>query len=635
VTPSAWETANSVRAIQLNAGALSSYSTSYIWLGQNWFRNSSGAEIYVANGEATKYQQAFGKHEWFTAPSGTAGNAISFGDAKMTLNASGLLGIGETSPAAYVHIKGASDMLRLAGNATGVSLVQTFYNSGGTRRAYFGFGSNNDSTFFVHNDEAGAIVFDTNNTERARIDASGNVGIGTASPSQKLHVVGNTQFGNNGAYTDLVIGTDTALSGYNQTNYITPTTIPGGGTAFTALRLKSAVSTGTNRMDLIVDGVVGIGTTTPTTPLEVSGGTAGTGGWNRTATLTATYPTLIFNSNGTKWGGIAYDHSAAMRFWVNANNNDIFATTAAMSILNNGNIQTQGYVIFKDSVNSNTYGIRGLSGIITADGGGQWPTGWNFQYGGSSNSGLYISSSGNVGIGTTTPLTNAKFQVGTASSLTNYQGAPVGVIIPDGGGSWIELAENTTNGTSFRISHDGASETIMMNANARAIGFRAAGYSTAASDAQMFLSTSGNVGIGTTSPSTRLSVNGNANITGSLDVTGAFTAQTKSFKITHQTIPGKSLVYGVLEGAEHAVYVRGEIDNLDTIILPDEWTWLVDENSITVQLTPIGSYQKLYVTSMQNNTIKIANKHIINKSIKCYYLIHAVRKDVVPLQTVV
>jgi hypothetical protein len=86
------------------------------------------------------------------------------------------------------------------------------------------------------------------------------------------------------------------------------------------------------------DGNVGIGETGPNTPLYVQGGGTGTGGWNKTMTLSATYPGLIFNSNSTKWGGMAYDHSEAMRFWVNAGSNDIFAGTLAMSILNNGKV---------------------------------------------------------------------------------------------------------------------------------------------------------------------------------------------------------------------------------------------------------------------------------------------------------
>jgi hypothetical protein len=130
-------------------------------------------------------------------------------------------------------------------------------------------------------------------------------------------------------------------------------------------------------------------------------------------------------------------------------------------------------------------------------------------------------------------------------------------------------------------------------------------------------------------------INGNSNITGSLDVTGAFTAQTKSFKIAHKTQVNKSLVYGVLESHEHGVYTRGTLNGNNTIELPDEWTWLIDEDSITVQLTPIGNHQKLYVESIYGNKITVGNANILNIKIHCYYIVHATRKDVDPLVTVV
>jgi hypothetical protein len=64
---------------------------------------------------------------------------------------------------------------------------------------------------------------------------------------------------------------------------------------------------------------------------------------------------------------------------------------------------TAATLIFKDAINSNSYGFRGLSGIVTLDAGSVYPTGWNFQYGGGASSALYINGSGNVGIGTTSP----------------------------------------------------------------------------------------------------------------------------------------------------------------------------------------------------------------------------------------
>jgi hypothetical protein len=58
---------------------------------------------YVGTGLATKYYQSAGAHSWHTAASGTAGNAITFTQA-MTLDASGRLGIGATSPATILDI---------------------------------------------------------------------------------------------------------------------------------------------------------------------------------------------------------------------------------------------------------------------------------------------------------------------------------------------------------------------------------------------------------------------------------------------------------------------------------------------------------------------------------------------------
>jgi hypothetical protein len=133
----------------------------------------------------------------------------------------------------------------------------------------------------------------------------------------------------------------------------------------------------------------------------------------------------------------------------------------------------------------------------------------------------------------------------------------------------------------------------------------------------------GSVGIGTTSPAAKLDVNGDTNITGTL------TATVKSFVIDHPTKPTKKLQYGVLEGPEHSVYVRGKLTNENTIVLPDYWHSLVHEDTITVNLTPIGNKQDLWIETVSDTTITVGSESEIN----CFYTVFAERKDVDKLIT--
>jgi hypothetical protein len=127
-------------------------------------------------------------------------------------------------------------------------------------------------------------------------------------------------------------------------------------------------------------------------------------------------------------------------------------------------------------------------------------------------------------------------------------------------------------------------------------------------------------------------VSGSANITGSLYITNVLEASEKSFNIPHPTQEGKRLIYGVLEGPEHAVYVRGHVTE-SIIELPEEWAGLVDETTITVQLTPIRKRQpNLYVEDIRDNKIYI--KTGMFESINAYYLVQGMRKDVPQLITV-
>jgi len=66
-----------------------------IELSSNAYRSGSGSYIYLNTDNSASYRQYSGTHQWFTAPSGTAGNAITFTQA-MTLDASGNLLVGTT-----------------------------------------------------------------------------------------------------------------------------------------------------------------------------------------------------------------------------------------------------------------------------------------------------------------------------------------------------------------------------------------------------------------------------------------------------------------------------------------------------------------------------------------------------------
>ena len=112
----------------------------------------------------------------------------------------------------------------------------------------------------------------------------------------------------------------------------------------------------------------------------------------------------------------------------------------------------------------------------------------------------------------------------------------------------------------------------------------------------------------------------------------------KAFDIEHPTKgEGHRLRYVSLEGPESAVYCRGRLKESNVINLPDYWKDLVHEDSITVQLQPIGSNQNLVIQEFNNEFIVIAedstNTDLITdlSTIDCFYHVYGERKDVNPL----
>jgi len=109
-------------------------------------------------------------------------------------------------------------------------------------------------------------------------------------------------------------------------------------------------------------------------------------------------------------------------------------------------------------------------------------------------------------------------------------------------------------------------------------------------------------------------------------VLGDFTASSKSFDIPHPTKEGMRLKYGVLEGPEHGVYIRGVITS-QIIDLPDYWTGLVHSDTITVQFTPIGESNIHFVLKIEDNKVYLDSQ---KGTIHAYFFIQAERKDVNP-----
>ena len=84
-------------------------------------------------------------------------------------------------------------------------------------------------------------------------------------------------------------------------------------------------------------------------------------------------------------------------------------------------------------------------------------------------------------------------------------------------------------------------------------------------------------------------------------------ASPKPFDLQHPTKgEGHRLRYACIEGPEVAVYCRGRLKESNVINLPDYWKDLVHEDSITVQLQPIGSNQNLVIQEFNNEFIVIA-----------------------------
>jgi len=341
----------------------------------------------------------------FNPPGNTYGIGFGKGTTEfMTLNSAGRLGIGTTSPVDTLHLHGGLPTLRISTNTTN-SPAWCFQGSGesgdgfdlryrktdGTNDRFILFGSRDMSDATVK----GITLYTPTGGEAIRIDASGNVGIGTVSPAYKLHV---------------------------------------DGTAF----MSSNLSVGTANLHVdTTTGRVGVGTTAPSQALHVIGNILSSGSIDAgtqflgQAADSAVTPSFSFTGDtdlgifrpGTNQLGFTMGGTEKARFL--ANGNFGLATTNPSqklhvigNILSSGTIEcgVQIYGTVSDSPGAPSFSFSGDTDT------GMFRAGGNvlcFATGGTEK--VRIDGSGNFGIGATP--TRAQLEVigsNGSTTLTGY-----------------------------------------------------------------------------------------------------------------------------------------------------------------------------------------------------------------------
>ncbi len=488
VTPSAWSSNQRSLQIRDSGGFTGAFYAGFgaVGVGSNNFYGGGASSTYIATGFASKYEQISGQHQWFNAPSGTAGNPITFTQA-MTLDANGNLGVGTSSPSDKLQVTGGT--LRVENtlgygatmlNTSGMGMYMTLADQGNSSAV----GTNNGSLIFYNSG---------NTTERMRIDASGNVGIGTTSPAYKLQVNNNATVGigasslsgispilyldngntANGSVTikSHNVGSGNVIGAYRMavspdgTNYswagmaaLEDANANAATLAFYTSAGNASGASSTERMRIDSAGNVGIGTSSPVSRLEVNSGSG-------TAPVLSVYATNPTFGAGDALGTISFGSTDS--------GNNIPA--ASISGLN-------------ETASSSANGIIRFS-TRTAS---------------SVTEKMRLDSAGNVGIGVTPSAwfgTISAMQVGSGGSLWSSKSTP----------------NNTVIGSNYYV--DSASATDRYLANDRATHYqqndgqhiwRTAPSGTAGNaitfTQAMTLDASGNLGVGTTSPASTAGV---------------------------------------------------------------------------------------------------------------------------------
>lgn len=495
---------------------------------------------------------------------------------RMRING-GNLGIGLNNPNSRLHIRNTaganttSPMLNLNDSGTGVgngAAVDFSYASSNILNArIFGFSESGGG---------GSLRFATAPSDGAAaatamtISRTGNVGIGTTTPSSKLSIIGN----GSGIEPSLTAGSTSHFNVARGTTSSTDLSFTLSSTSpFTAsIQHRHALTDGASYPLALnpLGGNVGIGTTTPTTRLDVVGPTTvassaanfrsgddSTAVWRGALSLSHNADTVISSgssigisfaplaSTGSSFFGIASikavrenatanNQDTALSFFTRAGASNTTTDTEKMRITSNGNvgIGTTNPGTWKTSIRGGALSVGTTDtqvAFLGADGSnvGYVGTSTNnpFQIRTNSSTRVTVDTSGNVGIGTTNPVATLDL----ATRATTFP-LTTSAILTRGNDQNFQLQAMTgvaSNNTGDLVGKFGMRNSVAGD-NA-VINFYRGGntndgimaFSTNTVD-RMFIIANGNVGIGTISPSERLHVIGNilasGTITGSSDI---------------------------------------------------------------------------------------------------------------------
>ena len=329
VTPSAWSS-TLVKAIQIadNGCSVSSFTTgntsSKILNFNNNAYYDAGGWKYVASSVATsRYELTNGEQRWYTAPSGTAGNAISFTQA-MTLNASGNLSIGATDANNTGIDTGLTKLFIVAPNSGfGAALTLVSDSLGRNLRVsnqgktITGGINANDTEVQITTNSASPLVFSTSGVERARFTSGGDLLVGTTSnaDSRRLRVYGISEFDGNSVGLTIYKSSGTKIGSSGQGDYV----VSGGPSDGFGIQSQTALvfgSGGTTERARITSGgdVVVNGTTTLNANAKLSV-------WNGSGAGSATGIATGYSATSGQFRLIYLNSAADALNFDNGNNN--------------------------------------------------------------------------------------------------------------------------------------------------------------------------------------------------------------------------------------------------------------------------------------------------------------------------